>query len=204
MNEAATPQRVTDEDSDLIRTINEGQTDRFYDLVHKYENRLYGFGVKMCGNAHDAEDLVQDTFLNVFKYIGGFRFETRFKNWLYRIAASVCMKKKRRSKFAPEREISLEEFLPGENEPLPSEVPSWAKTPAENLLDGELASVLNQAIQDLPEKYRMVVLLRDVEGFSTDETAQILKLSTSNVKVRLHRGRLFLREKLKGYFEHDK
>ncbi len=201
--EKSDPQRITDADSDLIRTINEGQTDRFYDLVRKYEGRLYSFGVKMCGNAQDAEDLVQDTFLTVFRYMGGFRFETRFKNWLYRIATSTCLKKKRRSKFAPDKELSLEDFLPGENEPRPSEVPRWAKTPSEKLLDEEVAQTLNQAILDLPEKYRTVVVLRDVEGFSTDETAQILKLSASNVKVRLHRARLFLREALKGYFEDD-
>ena len=203
MTEKAAPGQIADEDSGLIRTINEGQTERFYDLVRKYEGRLYSFGMKMCGSAPDAEDMVQDTFLNVFKYISGFRYETRFKNWLYRIATSVCMKKRRRSKFAPERELSLEDFLPGEDEPRPSEVPRWARTPSENLLDGELAQILNQAILDLPENYRMVVVLRDVEGFSTEETAQILKLSASNVKVRLHRGRLFLREKLKGYFEDD-
>lgn len=195
------PQQITDADSDLIRTINEGQTDRFYELVQKYEGRLYRFGMKMCGNVQDAEDLVQDTFLTVFRYVGSFRFETRFKNWLYRIATSACMKKKRRSKFAPERELSLEDFLPGEDEPRPKEVPRWARTPSEKLLDEELAQTLNQAILDLPEKYRMVAVLRDVEGFSTEETAQILKLSTSNVKVRLHRARLFLREALKGYFE---
>ncbi|MBI9084126.1 MAG: sigma-70 family RNA polymerase sigma factor [Desulfobacterales bacterium] len=199
--EKPNPQRITDADSDLIRAINEGQNDRFYELVRKYEGRLYSFSMKVCGNVQDAEDLVQDTFLTVFRYIGDFRFETRFKNWLYRIATSACLKKKRRSKFAPERELSLEDFLPGENEPRPSETPRWARTPSEKLLDEELAQTLNQAILDLPEKYRMVVVLRDVEGFSTEETAQILQLSASNVKVRLHRARLSLRETLKGYFE---
>jgi RNA polymerase sigma-70 factor, ECF subfamily len=195
--------KIEDKDSELVRAINAGDQERFYDLVERYEGKLYGFGMKMCGNTQDAEDIVQDAFLNVFKYIGGFRFETKFKNWLYRIAASTCMKKKRRSKYAPERELSLEEFLPGENEPRPDEVPRWAKMPSEKLLDEELARTIDSAILDLPEKYRMVVLLRDKEEFSTEETARILNLSTSNVKVRLHRGRLFLREKLKGYFNDD-
>jgi len=200
MVKVKTVPRIEDKDSELVRAINAGAHDRFYDLVARYEGQLYGFGMKMCGNTHDAEDMVQDAFLNVFKYIGGFRFETKFKNWLYRIAASACMKKKRRSKYAPERVLSLEEFLPGENEPRPDHIPRWARMPSEKLLDEELARAIDQAILELPEKYRMVVLLRDKEEFSTGETARILNLSESNVKVRLHRGRLFLREKLKGYF----
>ncbi len=156
----------------------------------------------MCRDPADAEDLVQETFLTVFRYLKDFRYETKFKNWLYRVAASTCIKKLRKSKFAPERELSLEEFAPGEvAEPL-ARVPEWAQLPLERLLNEELLSTLNEAILSLPEQYRIVVVLRDVEGFSTDEAAQILNLSAANVKVRLHRARLFLREKLKGYYDH--
>jgi RNA polymerase sigma-70 factor (ECF subfamily) len=156
----------------------------------------------MCWNPSDAEDLVQETFLNVFRYLKDFRYETKFKNWLYRIATSTCIKKRRRSKFAPERELSLDEFIPREEADAQAQVPDWAKMPLDKLLNEELADMINQAILSLPEKYRMVIALRDLEEFSTAETAQILDLSASNVKVRLHRARLFLREKLKGYFEH--
>ena len=137
----------------------------------------------------------------MFRYLKDFRYETKFKNWLYRIAASTCIKKRRKSKFAPERELSLEEFIPKDEAEAQAQTPKWALLPLDNLLNAELSDMINQAIQELPEKYRLVIVLRDIEGFSTAETAQILGLSASNVKVRLHRARLFLREKLKGYFD---
>ena len=130
-----------------------------------------------------------------------FRYETKFKNWLYRIATSACSKKRRKSKFAPQRELSLDEFLPQDEAAVEKQVPSWAALPLEQLLNEELGQTLRTAILELPEKYRVVLVLRDIEGFSTDEAAQILNLTPSNIKVRLHRARLFLRDRLKTYFE---
>jgi RNA polymerase sigma-70 factor, ECF subfamily len=204
MTAAPPPNRPTidDDDTELIQAINSGQTEKFPELVRRYEQKLYNFGRRMCGNTDDAEDLVQDTFLNVFRYLKDFRHETKFKNWLYRVAASTCIKQRRRSKFAPERELSLEEFVPGEASGTAAQVPEWAQIPLEKLLNEELVHHLHEAILSLPEPYRLVVVLRDMEGFSTEETAQIMNISGANVKVRLHRARLFLREKLKGYFTH--
>lgn len=193
--------KIVDEDTELIEAINSGQQALFQELVKRYEQRLYNFGLRMCGDFCDAEDLVQDTFLNVFKYLKDFRFETKFKNWLYRIATSSCIKKRRKSKFAPDHEISLDDFVPKDNGSVPTDIPDWAQLPLAQLLNEELSIHLKAAILSLPEKYRLVVVLRDLEGFSTAETAQILNIKPSNVKVRLHRARLFLREKLKGYFE---
>ncbi len=196
------PKIIKDKDYDLVQAINSGQYDLFHDLVKRYEQKLYNFSLRMCRNPSDAEDMVQETFLNVFRYLKDFRYETKFKNWLYRIAASTCIKKRRKSKFAPERELSLEEFIPKDEAEAHAQTPEWALLPLDSLLNAELSDMINQAIQELPEKYRLVIVLRDIEGFSTAETAQILGLSASNVKVRLHRARLFLRDKLKGYFEH--
>ena len=196
------PKKIKDNDSELIQAINSGQFDLFHDLVKRYEQKLYNFSLRMCRDPSDAEDMVQETFLNVFRYLKDFRYETKFKNWLYRIAASTCIKKRRKSKFAPERELSLEAFIPKDEIEAQAQVPNWALMPLDQLLNEELADMISQAILTLPEKYRLVIVLRDIEGFSTAETAQILGLSASNIKVRLHRARLFLREKLKGYFEH--
>ena len=193
---------VQDDDYELIRAINAGQSERFEELVRKYQQMVYNFGMRMCGEPRDSEDLVQETFLNVYRYLEGFRYETKFRNWMFRIATTVCLKKKRRPKHAPERELSLEAFMPQEGEELPEAPPDWARAPLDQVLNGELARHIQEAIIDLPKKYRMVVALREMEGFSTEETAQILDISTANVKVRLHRARLFLREKLKGYFDH--
>ncbi|CAB5079148.1 hypothetical protein D3OALGA1CA_4318 [Olavius algarvensis associated proteobacterium Delta 3] len=192
-----------DEDYDLIQAINGGRLDLFEELVNRYERRIFNFGMRMCGNVPDAEDMVQDTFLNVFKYLKSFRYETKFKNWVYRIASSACIKKRRKSKFAPDKELSLDELVPGKNGGIPREIPDWASVPLDQLLNEELSSRIKEEILTLPDKYRMVLLLRDIEGFSTAETAEILELTTSNVKVRLHRARMFLRDKLKQYFDHD-
>jgi RNA polymerase sigma-70 factor (ECF subfamily) len=199
----ANRKKIRDKDFELIRAINSGQFDRFPDLVKRYEQKLYNFSLRMCRDAADAEDTVQETFLNVFKYLKDFRYETKFKNWLYRVAASTCIKRRRKSKFAPERELSLDEFYHQEDSESPNQVPNWALMPLDKLLSNELLDQINQAVFSLPEKYRLVIVLRDIEGFSTAETSQILNVSPANVKVRLHRARLFLRDKLKGYFEHE-
>lgn len=190
-------------DTELIQAINSGREDLFYELVRRYQKSLYNFGMRMCDSPSDTEDMVQDTFLNVFRYLKGFRYETKFKNWLYRVATSACLKKKRRSKFAPDRELSLDEFLPADESAMSMDLPRWASQPLEQVLDEELGEVIQQALLDLPEKYRLVVVLRDVEGFNTQETAEILDLTPTNIKVRLHRARLFLREALKTYYETD-
>jgi len=205
MTTAKNPNRKTvkDEDFDLIQNINAGQVEQFHDLVKRYEQKLYNFSLRMCRDHSDAEDMVQETFLNVFKYLKDFRYESKFKNWLYKVAASTCIKKRRKSKFAPEQELSLDEFRPSDEAELPDQVPEWALMPLDQLLNEELAGAINRGILSIPKKYRMVIVLRDIEGFSTAETAQILNLSPANVKVRLHRARLFLRDKLKGYFENE-
>jgi RNA polymerase sigma-70 factor, ECF subfamily len=195
--------KSNDKDTELIRAINNGRQDLFYELVNRYKKSLYNFGLRMCDNPSDAEDMVQDTFLNVFTYLKGFRYETKFKNWLYRVATSACMKKKRRSKFAPDRELSLDAFLPADESAVSMDPPRWASQPLDQLLGDELGNVIRDALMDLPEKYRLVIVLRDVEGFSTQEAAEILDLTPTNIKVRLHRARLFLREALKSYYEKE-
>jgi RNA polymerase sigma-70 factor, ECF subfamily len=197
------PPKKIDQDFELIRAIQAGQKERFPELMQRYEQALYNFGLKMCGQSSDAEDIVQDTFINVFKYLKDFRYETKFKNWLYRIATSACIKKRRRSKFAPERELSLEEFLPADESAVEWEVPLWAALPLEQLLNEELGRVLRKAILALPENYRVALVLRDIEDFSTEEAAQIMGISPSNVKVRLHRARLFIRNQLKAYYQDE-
>lgn len=195
--------KVEDADSELIAAINAGAVERFQELMERYQVKLYNFGLKMCGDNRDSEDMVQDTFLNVFKYLKDFRYETKFRNWLYRIATSTCIKRRRKSKYAPDRELSLDEFLPQDEASISDTVPQWAAQPLDQVLNEELSRRLKAAILDLPDKYRLVLVLRDVEGFSTAETADILDISAANVKVRLHRARLSLREDLKGYFTHE-
>ena len=178
-----TPPKV-DQDYELIKAIQSGRKDLFAELVKRYERSLYNFGRKMCAESRDAEDVVQETYLNVFKYLDDFRYETKFKNWLYRIATSTCIKKRRKSKFAPERELSLDEFLPQDETMVDQQIPAWATLPLDQVLNEELSRTLKEAIVQVPEKYRVVLVLRDIEGFSTEESAQILNLTPANIKVR--------------------
>lgn len=194
--------KVRDADSEIVAAVAAGRRERFAELVQRYERPLYRFCRRLSRDEAEAEDLVQETFLNAFRYLGDFRYETKFRNWLYRIAASTCIRRLRRSRFAPERELSLEELGPEPPGDRDGPVPEWAAAPLDRLLSEELTAHLNRAIGELPEKYRLAVLLRDVEGFDTEEAAQILGISPTNLKVRLHRARLFLKEKLRGYFSH--
>jgi RNA polymerase sigma-70 factor, ECF subfamily len=203
MTNQQTPRKIIDNDIELVKSIQDGHHERYVELIQRYEKLLYNYGLKLCGGTHDAEDLVQDTFLNVFKYLKDFRYETKFKNWLYRVATSVCIKKRRKSKFAPDRELSLDEFLPQDEAAVERHVPLWAAMPLDQVLNQELGRTLNNAILALPEKYRLVLVLRDIEGFSTEESAQILNLTSANIKVRLHRARLFIKDKLKAYFKDE-
>jgi len=193
--------KIQDQDSKTIEAINAGQQELFHGLVKKYEQPLYNFGIRMCRDLRDVEDMVQDTFLNAYKYLKDFRYETRFKNWLYRVAASACQKNRRKPKYASEKELSLEEFMAGDEKDA-AEMPKWATAPLDQLLSEELSQNIKEAMLSIPKKYRLVIVLRDMEGFTTTETAQILNISASNVKVRLHRARLFLRRELKNYFSY--
>ncbi|MBI4773830.1 MAG: sigma-70 family RNA polymerase sigma factor [Deltaproteobacteria bacterium] len=187
-------------DTLLIKRFRNGDKRAFDDLLKRYEQSIYNFGLKMCRRPEDAEDLLQETFLNALRYLDRFRGEAAFKNWLFRIATSVCIKKRRKKKHEPELELSWEELLPDDH-PQPEDRPMWLSTPIEQLLNQELRDILNGAIKQLPPKYKIVLVLRDIEQFSTKEVAGMLSIMPSTVKVRLHRARLFVRNRIKGYYE---
>jgi len=188
---------VTDPvDHRLISEFKSGSMEAMEKIVERYEDRIFTFGLKMCGHLQDAEDIAQETFLNAFKYLKDFREETKLKNWLFRIAATACIRKRRKKKCEPDQEISLESFVPQNGDDVKYEIPDWSDDPSNNMLRAELKDVIDDAIQSLSHKYRLVFNLRDIEGFSTQEAADILGISTQSVKTRLHRARLFLREKI--------
>lgn len=183
-------------DENLVEDFKSGSVDAMEKIVARYENPIFTFGLKMCGQHHDAEDIMQETFLSAFRYLDGFRGETKLKNWLFKIAARACLKKRRKKKCEPDRELSLDSFMGGDGSPEGYDIPDWSEDPVDNVLRAELKQVIDQAIQSLPHKYRIVFNLRDIEGFNTDETAEILGITPQSVKTRLHRARLFLREKI--------
>jgi RNA polymerase sigma-70 factor (ECF subfamily) len=187
-------------DHDLITRFKGGSMEAMEKIVERYERGLFNFGLRVCGQSEDAEDIMQETFLNAFQSLKDFREETKLKNWLYRIASHACYRKRRKKKFEPDRELSLDALVPSDGGNGGYEIPDWSNDPAENLLRSELKQVIKDAIQGLPPKYRLVFSLRDMEGFSTEETAGILGISLQSTKTRLHRARLFLRKEISEHY----
>jgi len=183
-------------DHSLITAFKSGDTEAIDKIVERYENPIFIFGLKMCGHLQDAEDIVQETFLSAFKYLDSFREETKLRNWLFKIAARACMRKRRKKKCEPERKISLESLIYKDGSNGKYEIPDWSDDPSDAFLRAELKEVIDDAILSLPPKYRLAFTLRDIEGFNTEETAELLEISKQSVKTRLHRARLFLREKI--------
>ncbi len=175
-----------------------GAFDRFVDTYH---NRLFQYSYLMCGHREDAEEVAQETLLQVFRRLGQLREPERLKSWVFRIAKNACLMKRRKSVFAPARELSLTDYMPqrtsDDNRKL--EIADWTRLPETALLRAELHKVLRRAIGDLPDHYRSVLLLRDVEGLRTEETAEVLEISADSVKQRLHRARLAVRSTLDQY-----
>jgi RNA polymerase sigma-70 factor (ECF subfamily) len=159
------------------------------DLMYRYANRL-------CGEAEAAKDLVQETFLNAYRGFKNFRGDAQISTWLYAIASRACLRMRRRRKGAPERELSLEEFIPTSEGEFRLQIPVNGLSPEAALQNKELRQALDAAIGKLPRKYKLVLVLRDMEGLSAKEVGAIMGLNERAVKSRLHRARLFVRREL--------
>jgi RNA polymerase sigma-70 factor (ECF subfamily) len=184
---------------DLIARLRQRDPVAFEEFVSLVGPRLLNFGRRMCGDREDAREVFQDTLLKTFEAIDDLKNPGAFKTWLYRIAANACRMRRRKSQFLKE-EISLEDALPnrppGEAAPMP-----WEELPDRVLLNDELREHLQGAILELPEDSRAVLVLRDVEGLTTEEVAEALSLSKDVVKMRLHRARAKVRNHLAEYLE---
>jgi RNA polymerase sigma-70 factor (ECF subfamily) len=185
-------------DAVLVAQAQAGDLAAFEALTTRHERRVYSLALRMLRHEHDAEDVTQQTFLSALENLGSFRGEAAFGTWLLRIAAHAALKIIRKRKGLPT--VSLEEATEarddGEGIPHPEFIADWRQSPADLAERGEIKQLLAAALAELDEKHRMVFLLRDVEGLSTQETAEALELTEANVKVRLLRARLQLRELL--------
>jgi RNA polymerase sigma-70 factor, ECF subfamily len=178
---------------ELARAVLAGEPAAFERFVEHFRSKVFHYSWLMCGSREDAEEVAQEALLNAFQHFDGLREPERVRAWIFRIAKNACLMQRRRSVFAPKQELSVDELLPGD-EPAGDDRP-----PDAEFLGSELRHVLDRVMLELPSIYRAVVLLRDVEELSTEETAQILGVSTDVVKTRLRRGRLALRQKLDCY-----
>lgn len=157
---------------------------------------MYRFANRLCGESEAAKDLVQETFLNAYRGFKNFRGDAQVSTWLYTIASRACLRMRRKRKGAPERELSLDEFIPTSDGEFRLQIPVDGLSPEEALQNKELRLALDAAIDKLPKKYKMVLVLRDMEGLSAKEVGAIMNLNERAVKSRLHRARLFIRREL--------
>jgi len=188
---------VSDELS-LVQAAKKGDVGAFGELVKRYDRNVFRIALHITQNREDAEDVVQDAFLKAYENLEQFQGQSKFYTWLVRIAVNEALMKLRRRR--PERMVSLDQEVQTEEDSMPREVADWSPNPEQLYNQAELRDILGKTIQGLPPSFRTVFVLRDVEGLSTEETAQALELSVPAVKSRLLRARLQLRERLNRYF----
>ncbi|HEU5408460.1 MAG TPA: sigma-70 family RNA polymerase sigma factor [Nitrospira sp.] len=168
-----------------------------FDTLYKdHVDLMYRFAHRLCGEPEAAKDLVQETFLNAYRGFDRFRGDAQISTWLYTIASRACLRMRRKRKGAPERELSLEEFIPASDGEFRLQIPIDGLSPEAALQNKQLRKALDAAINQLPKKYKMILVLRDMEGLSAKEVGAIMGLNERAVKSRLHRARLFVRRQL--------
>ena len=183
-------------DTDLVARAKAGELDAFEALTDRYEQRVYSLALRMLRQEQDAEDVTQQTFLSALENLDGFRGDAAFATWLPRIATHAALKviRKRSGLDTVSLEETTEEADSYDTIPHPEYIADWRQSPEQLVERNEIQRLLDDALAKLDEKHRLVFLLRDVEGLSVKETAEALRLSEANTKVRLLRARLQLRE----------
>ncbi len=191
-------------DRELVERAQKGDGAAFAMLVERHQRQVYRLALRMTGSEADAQEILQEAFLNAYQKLPLFRGEAQFSSWLYRIAANSALMRLRRKRRAPDAladqplelagpRFSAEGYLEPEGD--------WSQRADERMMSGQLGQAINKAVEELPDDYRTVFLLKDVDGLSNEDIAQALDLTVPAVKSRLHRARLALREKLGEFFD---
>jgi RNA polymerase sigma-70 factor (ECF subfamily) len=182
----------------FLKRLQAGDPLAFAQFVEENQSQVYNLALRMLSDPHEAEDVLQETFLNAYRALPGFEGRSSLSTWLYRIASNASLMRLRKKKPDP---ISVDEpLILDAGESVPRQLIDWSNLPEEELLSNESRQVMDEAISELPEPLRIVFILRDLEGLSTAETGDVLGLSEGAVKTRLHRARLWLRERMSTYF----
>ncbi len=183
-------------DASLLSRIRRDDPRAFEEFVERYGDRIYRFGRRMCIDSENAGDVLQETLIAAYRSLKHLEHPEALRSWVYRVAGNACLMMQRKRRKADALEVSLEDLLPSGEEGPAVEIPDASSLPDEEALRAELGETVQGAIGDLPPHYRIVLVMRDVEGLSTKETAEALGLEDSAVKMRLHRARLMLRKAL--------
>lgn len=182
----------------MIRAAKKGDEQAFTRLVRAYEGTVYSFAYKVCRDSDKASETVQDTFINVHQKLKQFDGRSKFSTWVYSIVTNNCLMKRRKSKLE-ESSLSIQEIESDEVQAPRELLVEEKETPLEHAATTELREKLDEAIKKLAVDYRVVFVLRDIEGLKADEVAKILNLSVPAVKSRLRRARVFLKNELESY-----
>ena len=178
---------------ELVRRAKDGDSDALSQLVYLHSERIYNLSLRMMGNEQDAEDVLQETFLTMIKKIYQFEGKSSFYTWLYRVATNISLRKlKEKSLKLPHYPISDPDF----ERIYSDKLNEWPDFNFSKVSRSRFKNKLNDAINQLPDIYRAVFILRDLQNFSTEDTSNILDITPSNTKIRLMRARNFLKEKL--------
>lgn len=190
-------------ETELARRLMQGDAGAFDAFVAHFRGKIFQYSMLNCGQREDAEEIAQETLLKVFQNWHQLREPERIRSWVFRIAKNACLMHRRRPVDAPQKELSLDELMPrlDRTDGGPRiEIADWRALPDAQAMNSELREKMGAAIRALPDIYRMTLLLRDVEGLSTLEAAEVLDVSEDVVKTRLHRARLALRQSLDEQF----
>jgi len=189
-------------DEELVARARAKDFGAFEALLERYEDKVFRLALRFVRNESDAKEILQDTFLSIWRKLDTFKGDSQFSSWVYRVAANAALMRLRAQRRHPE--ISTEELPIGYLDrvgQLPAVGENWAKRPDDQLQSEELRRHIQAAVDALPELYRTIFLIRDVEGLSTEETAEVLGISVPTVKTRLHRARIALRDAIGHYFD---
>jgi RNA polymerase sigma-70 factor (ECF subfamily) len=188
------------DETQMIAAILGGDTQQYHELIRPYERSVYMMALSFTKNEADAEDVAQEAFLKAYRNLASFRSEAKFSTWLVSIALNEARSRLRRQSNMPTD--SLDETPEEGGHITPAMLRDWREVPSEALERKEMRAMLQQAIAGLPEIYKSVFLLRDVEDLTISETAAALSISTATVKVRLHRARMMLQKQLAPQLKH--
>jgi len=199
MSSPPIPIAAPDPDAPLVSLAKQGDREAFTKLVTKYSGKIFRLAQHITRNDEDAEDVLQEAFMKAYTHLDSFAGTSKFYTWIVRVAVNESLMKLRKRK--SDKLVSLDEPVDTGEEEVVREIAVWEETPESKYAQEELRGILNSAVDELEPIYRTVFLLRDVEGLSTEETAETLTISVPAVKSRLLRARLQLREKLTRLFK---